>query len=98
MELDMNFTVAELADGMEKLLRKRGAGWRRTAQGPDRVVLETRIDGHPAEIRIEPTPPGKLPPMALAPRTLLIVASAAPAAALESLRKEILLAFLRASG
>ncbi len=97
-ELDMGFAVSDVVRGLEKVLGARGASWERSEGPGGSVVLRTEIDREATALEIQPMPADRIEPLTVPPRTLLRIRSGAPAAALDSLRCEILVAFLRTGG
>jgi hypothetical protein len=91
-ELDMGFTVEEVTDGVARLLTRLGAD---AADIPSRNGVCFR---GPRDVTVDigPMPEERIKYPVLFPRTLLTLRG--DPVAVESLRREILLAFLRVGG
>lgn len=94
-ELDLAYTPEEVAAGLERLFAKRGWAWMRTPAAPGLYVFQLTTADGAANLQIQPLPPERIT-TGLFPRTLLALRS--ESAAFESLRREIVLAFLRVMG
>ena len=91
-ELDMGFTVQEVTDGVARLLNRLGAD-AATITSPNGA----RFRGpHDVTIDVGPMPEERIKYPVLFPRTLLALRG--DPVAVESLRRQILLAFLRVGG
>lgn len=98
VELDLAFEPEAVAAGLERLFAARGLKWSRRAGGARRA--EFTIVGPSAgdaTVSVEPLPAQRMTYPSFFPRTLLQLASD-DQAALERLRRDILLAFMRVMG
>ncbi len=91
-ELDMGFTVEEVTDGVGRLLVRLGAD---AAKIPSSSGARFRAP-HDVTIDVQPMPEERVDYPTLFPRTLLTLRG--DPVAVESLRRQILLAFLRVGG
>src|SRR5262249_22584650 len=91
-ELDMGFTVEEVTDGVGRLLTRLGGDVTTIpSQNGARLLAPNDVT-----IEVEPMPEGRIKYPVLFPRTLVTLRG--DPAAVESLRRQILLAFLRVGG
>ncbi|MBI2962965.1 MAG: hypothetical protein HYY35_04365 [Deltaproteobacteria bacterium] len=91
-ELDMGFTVEEVAQGVERLLAELALGARKLPVGGG-----WRFDAAPrVTIEIDRMPESRIRHPTLFPRTLLTLRGETPV--VEALYRKILLAFLRVGG
>jgi hypothetical protein len=98
-ELDMGIDAEDLVAGFERLFERLRLPYRRLAAGAaPGVEFAVQQGGAETRISIEPMPAARWVPGTFPPRALVSVHSAAPAAEVERLRREILLAFLRVTG
>ncbi len=97
-DLDVAFAPDDVVSGLEKLLSRRGLRWSRTAGRGQRYEFLVELPGGTqALITVAPVPVELQTYASFFSRTL-VEARAEDAAALETLRREIILAFLRVMG
>jgi hypothetical protein len=92
VELDMGFSLEEVASGIERLIAPAGAEWSRQALEPG-VRFQAR-EG--TTIDLAAMPEERIRHPIQLPRTLLVLRG--PRAAVESLHRRVLYAFLRVGG
>lgn len=94
----MAFEPAEVAAGLERLFHKRGIRWSCTATAPDHSQFTLTLnDGTTVHIDVRPLPAERKTYVGFFPRTLLEV-HADTGAQLDTLRRDIVLAFMRVTG
>ena len=94
----MAFEPADVAAGLERLFRKRGIRWSRTATAPDHSQFTLTLnDGATVRIDVRPLPAERKTYVCFFPRTLLEV-HADSGTQLDTIRRDIVLAFMRVTG
>ena len=98
-ELDMAFTVVDLAAGIERLLDKQGHSWQRSDAEEGSVFRVKMASGHTVEMTVGPLPAARATYVSFFPRTLLAAHSAdASTEEMSALRHAVVMAFLRVTG
>ncbi|MBI4519169.1 MAG: hypothetical protein HY699_25540 [Deltaproteobacteria bacterium] len=98
-EFDMAFTTAEVVTGTARLLDQLGYRWQRRDHVSGSVFAFTLADGNALELCVEPLPAERQTYPTWFPRTLLSAHSAGTEGAeLATLRRALVLAFLRVMG
>ncbi len=98
VELDLAFEPEEVAAGLERLFARRALSWSRPVAAGRRVEFTvTGLSGGDARVSVEPLPVERKTGASFFPRTLLRL-GADDQAALDRLRRDIMLAFMRVMG
>ncbi len=97
-ELDVAFAPEDAANGLERLFARRDRPWSRRAGGDRRYEFVTELaGGTQVVVNVAPLPLERRTYASFFPRTL-VQAHASDAAGLETLRRDIILTFLRVMG